>query len=89
MDKKIKDIITKISKELGVTEFKSTKVVENLFNYLKNSMTKMEFEEYYIQKFGKFQIIKKRYDKFKQNKQNNSKITNKTNENDKSEKQNS
>jgi len=77
MDSRIKDIISKVAKELEITEFKTTKVVENVFNYLKNSMTKVESEEYYIPKFGKFQIIKKRVEKYKKNKENNSK-TNKT-----------
>ena len=66
MDPIIKEIISEISKEMGIKEFKATKVVENLFNYLKNSMTKLEFEEYYIPKFGKFQIIKKRYENRKE-----------------------
>ena len=66
MDDKIKDIISEVAKELGVTEFKTTKVVENMFNYLKNSMTKIEKEEYYIPKFGKFSIIEKRYEKVKE-----------------------
>lgn len=62
MDNKIKDIIAETAKELGITEFKTTKVVENLFNFMRNSMTKLEHEEYYIPKFGKFNIIKKRYE---------------------------
>jgi nucleoid DNA-binding protein len=66
MDDKIKDVISAVSKELDVTEFKTTKVVENIFNYLKNSMTKIEREEYYIPKFGKFSIIEKRYEKVKE-----------------------
>lgn len=66
MDDKIKDIISAVAKELGVTEFKTTKVVENMFNYMKNSMTRIEKEEYYIPKFGKFTIIEKRYDKVKE-----------------------
>jgi nucleoid DNA-binding protein len=67
MDDKIKDIISAVAKELGVTEFKTTKVVENMFNYMKNSMTKIEKEEYYIPKFGKFSIIEKRFAKVKEN----------------------
>ena len=65
MEGKIKDIIKEVASELEITEFKTTKVVENIFNYLKNSMTKLEYEEYYIPKFGKFNIIKKRYEKYK------------------------
>ena len=60
---KIKEIIAELAKEEGITEFKATKVVENVFNYMKNSMGKLESKEYYIQKFGKFNIIEKRYDK--------------------------
>lgn len=66
MEHKLKDIIESVAKELGVTEFKTTKVVENMFNYLKNSMTKLESEVYYIPKFGKFTIIPKRLAKHKE-----------------------
>ena len=86
MDDKIKDIISAVAKELGVTEFKTTKVVENMFNYMKNSMTRIEKEEYYIPKFGKFSIIEKRYTKVKEsikrknaNKENISNISNNLN----------
>lgn len=63
MDKKIEQIIAETAKELGVPESRVTKVVENTFNYLRNSMGRIENKEYYIPKFGKFRIIQKRYDK--------------------------
>ena len=70
MDKRVSDIVKEVAAELGVTEFKVTKVVENTFNYLRNSMTKLECAEYYIPKFGKFNIIQKRYEKHIENNKN-------------------
>lgn len=70
MDKRVNDIIADVAEELGITEFKVTKVVENTFNYLRNSMTKLECEEYYIPKFGKFNILQKRYEKHLENNKN-------------------
>lgn len=70
MDKRVSDIVKEVAAELGVTEFKVTKVVENTFNYLRNSMTKLECAEYYIPKFGKFNIIPKRYEKHIENNKN-------------------
>lgn len=64
MDKKIEIVIKQIAKELEITEFKTRKITENIFNYLKNSMSKFESAEYYIPKFGKFNIIPKRYEKY-------------------------
>lgn len=79
MDDKIKEIIAAVAKELGITEFKTTKVVDNVFNYMKNSMSKLESNEYYIPKFGKFTTIKKRLTKYKESlkKEGNDKLTNK------------
>lgn len=66
MDGKIKDVISQTAKELGITEFKTTKVVENIFGFLRNSMTKIEFLEYYVPKFGTFAVIEKRYETYKE-----------------------
>lgn len=65
MNDRILRIIKETAEECGVTEFKMTKVVENVFNYLRNGMSKFESKVFYISKFGKFKLIESRYNKKK------------------------
>lgn len=60
MDDKIIEAIKETSSKLNVSEFKTTKIVENIFNYLVNSMNKNEYANYKISYFGSFNIIEKR-----------------------------
>lgn len=61
---KINEVIDKTAKETGTDATKVKKIVDNLFCFLRNSMAKLEFKQYYIPKFGNFEIIAKRYTKY-------------------------
>ena len=63
MNDKIKEIIAKTATETDTDKVKVTKVVENLFCFLRNSMSELKAKKFYIPKFGHFDIIKKRYEK--------------------------
>lgn len=83
MDNKIQEAIQKTAANLNVSEFKTTKIVENIFNYLSNSMNKTEYSNYKISYFGSFNIIEKRF--LARKERLNNKLNN-TNENDKIDK---
>lgn len=80
MNNDIRKVIENTAASLGITENKVTKVVENVFNFLSNSMNKVEFAKYRLPLFGSFNVIPSRYERYKIRRSNKKLNNNSTND---------
>lgn len=70
MDKIVEEIIQEIAKETNIKSSTVRKVVMHFFNWQRQSFIKLEYSSYYWRYFGKFFIIRKRYNKRLENEKN-------------------
>lgn len=67
MDRVIDEIIREIAAEKGITIKKTDHAVKHFFNWQRQKFIELENETYYWKHFGKFKVMKDRYNKHIEN----------------------